>query len=260
MKRIIFLLGIILLSCLAVKAQDPVLVWNYATPTTPLGRDLPSGALILVRSTGSIYQLTIAFKATNTPAGILTDGHYIPYPKSAGGVTSITPPTNGTGYVGTTSLRFGTGFINIFTAGTSITSPSVTASTTLTLPGATTITKTSGDGNSATKSGSLNVTDTLNAQTAVFRGNATITGTMTATALPYFDVSAGTCPHEGATALDTCGLVVPGLTTNSFAMCTYATLMTTAPDTNCVVYSYKTNYLTFQGKYKKSIKYWIPKK
>ena len=183
MKKLFFILGI-LFTCLIVKAQDPVLVWDYATSTTPLGRDLPAKSLILVRSTGAIYETTIAFKATNTPACIVTDGHYKAYPMMTTGIVTLSPLTNGSGTVGTSSLRFLTGYINALTASTLVTSAAVTASTTLTLPGTTTITKTTGNGNSATFSHSAVVTDTLtspviNASTKLYSPSVTASTTLT---------------------------------------------------------------------------------
>ena len=113
MKKLIIFTAI-LLSCAltAIQGQNPILMYDYATTTTPLGRYLQSGNVILVRSTGAIYQLTKDFGSTATPASIVTDGHYRAYPMITTGIVTLTPLTTGTGSVGTSSLKFGTGYIN----------------------------------------------------------------------------------------------------------------------------------------------------
>lgn len=85
MKRIIFLLGIILLSCLSIQAQDPFKGWSYATQTTPLGRTVSNGEYILVASTGVMYKVTKTFGSSATAASIVTDGHYVAFPSASGG-------------------------------------------------------------------------------------------------------------------------------------------------------------------------------
>ena len=113
MKKLIFILAI-LLSCAltAIQGQDKVTVWGYATSTTPLGRTIQSGDVVLVNSTGLMIRLTATFGATATPASIVTDGHYKAFPQTGTGIISLTPATNGGGTVGTSSLKFGTGYIN----------------------------------------------------------------------------------------------------------------------------------------------------
>ena len=140
---------------------------------------------------------------------------------------------------------------------------SLVVPTTLTLPGTTnTVVKTTGNANSVTFAHSAKVTDTAFATVGfVTTANSTNnnTATIIATKVPWFTVAAGVCTHNVVSVLDTCGCAALGLTTSGMALCQYVALTTSAVDTLPVVYQYKAGWITFQGKYKKDIKYWIPK-
>jgi len=214
MKKVIYLIFVaILFACVPapIKAQGIPHQYNVATPTTPIGRTIVSGDKLWVQSTGQIIEVTTTFGSTATPYSIVVSGYFRYFPSSTTGIVSLTPLTNGTGYVGTTSLRFLSGYINTLTCGTAFSSPSVTASTTLILPGTgNTITKTSGDRNSVTFSHSVVAGDTLTAPMGMFTsmsatnvnmGTATIT-TTTAATLAATNVTLGT---TGVTTLNVTG-------------------------------------------------------
>jgi len=131
MKKIVFLIAImaILFACVPapVKAQGVPHQYNIATTTTPIGRYIVSGDKLWVLSTGQIIEVTASFGSTATPSSIILSGSYKYYPSGNSGLNTLTPATNGSGSVGTTGLRWGTGFINNFTAGTAtVTTESVT--------------------------------------------------------------------------------------------------------------------------------------
>ena len=93
---------------------------------------------------------------------------------------------------------------------------------------------------------------------AKVNGTLQVVGATTFSAVPSFTNAAGTCTHNVVSTLDTFGIAVVGLTTGGLAFCQY-TSMYSSTDTNCAVYQYKNGWITFQGKYKRTIKYWIPK-
>jgi len=113
MKKLFLLFALSILTSI-VFAQNPVLVYRYATPTTQLGRTLVDGNVIIVRSTGQMIEVTKTFTATATPASVITDGHSRVYPYASTGISSLTPATTGAGTIGTSSLKFLYGYINGF--------------------------------------------------------------------------------------------------------------------------------------------------
>ena len=276
-------------------AQDPFIGWSYATPTTPLGRRILAKQYILIASTGQVIQLLQTAESNTTPAAIIAKGsaYYKPFPSSIIGVSSITPATTGTGTVGTSALnylygyfrgivnrdsitpattgagtvgtithKFGAGYINNLTASSFSTSTcGVSGGVSWTTIGVN-IQATAGNHNSISVSHSLGIVDTVTApvgQITTINSTNTNTATIIANKVPWFTVAAGVCTHNVVSALDTWGCAALRLTTSGLALCQYAALTTTAIDTLRVVYQYKAGWITFQGKFKKDIKYWIPK-
>lgn len=72
-----------------VKAQEPVVIYRYPTPGTPLGRVLEPGNFIFVRSTAKLYELTgnNPIGKTETPQSIVASGKVKDYTK--GGSTQM---------------------------------------------------------------------------------------------------------------------------------------------------------------------------
>lgn len=159
---------------------------------------------------------------------------------------------------------------------TSITSPSVTASTTLTLPGtANTVVKTTGNANSVTLSNSLAVGDTLvpvvlsvtgngsvggtfyGTGAATFTSTVSIGGALTASVLPTFTIAAGQLIPT--VVADTIGVNIAGLTTNAIVLVSYGEAVPTA-DTLACVHTIITGRLTVMGENGKKINYWVAKK
>jgi hypothetical protein len=95
-----------------------------------------------------------------------------------------------------------------------------------------------------------------------FTGNLRVTGTTTCTGLfttsvlPSFTIAAG---QINLTAKDTGGVAIPGLTSSSIVVVSYAQNVA-AEDTNACVHTVKAGYLTVIGKKGTKVNYWVPKK
>jgi hypothetical protein len=100
MKRIIFILVAILTACFAYTQNTyrgdyhPYVpaspgIYTYATATTPLGRYVNPYDIIIVTAGHLIYQTTIAFGPTYTPATIASDGHYTNFTPASGSSFSV---------------------------------------------------------------------------------------------------------------------------------------------------------------------------
>jgi hypothetical protein len=86
-KKSIAILLVFLFSITAIlKAQEPVTIYRYATPGTPLGRVLVPGNFIFVRSTAKLYELTgnNPIGKTETPQSIVASGKVKDYSGSGG--------------------------------------------------------------------------------------------------------------------------------------------------------------------------------
>jgi len=175
MKKLALVLALMMVAVMSFAQgfRPPYIVADTAEKFKAL---VKTGDLVYVRSTHTLYELSIDVNYPKNMGYILGSASRWDYPySSAAEVTTLT--TSGAATVGTT-----------LTAGTSISSPIVSATTTLTLPGSTTITKTSGNGNSATASHSFVVTDTLTigralTGSAATRGSSTFSTTDTRKAI-----------------------------------------------------------------------------
>ena len=88
MKKIVFLIAILvatIVACVPAHSQNPVIIYRYATATTPLGRYIVSGNFVANTYTKQIYQLTKDFGPTATISSIITDGHYAQYTVNSSG-------------------------------------------------------------------------------------------------------------------------------------------------------------------------------
>jgi hypothetical protein len=81
-KKSIAILLVFLFSITAIlKAQEPVVIYRYSTPGTPLGRVLEPGNFIFVRSTAKLYEITgtSPIGTTEPPQSIVASGKFKDY-------------------------------------------------------------------------------------------------------------------------------------------------------------------------------------
>jgi hypothetical protein len=106
-------------------------------------------------------------------------------------------------------------------------------------------------GNTSTITGAKTFTGNLQ-----ISGTTTCQGLFTASVLPSFTIAAG---QINLAAKDTGGVAIPGLTTSSIVLVSYAQNVA-AEDTNACVHTLKTGWLTVIGKKGTKVNYWVPKK